>query len=129
MSFRPPLAFDEVSSIVNVFLLAQAAQPQQPGLFDMVLPFLLILGVFYFLLWRPQAKRQKEHQSFLGGLKTGDEVVSTGGIIGTVKSMEENIVTLEVSKGSKLRILKSQIRGPLGSFAGGGDSADKKSES
>lgn len=74
------------------------------------MPILLIFVVFYFIMWRPQAKRQKEHESFLAGLKSGDEIVTTGGLLGTVRAIDDDIVTLEVSKGTKIRILKSQIR-------------------
>ena len=74
------------------------------------MPILLIFVVFYFIMWRPQAKRQKEHESFLGALKSGDDVITTGGLLGTVRGIDDDIVTLEVSKGTKIRILKSQIR-------------------
>lgn len=106
-------------------IIAQAAAPQAPSILDMALPLVLIFFVFYFIMWRPQAKRQKEHDTFLGALKSGDEVVTAGGIIGTIKSIDDKVLTLEVAKGTKIRVLKSQIRGSLQKFTGAGKDAEK----
>jgi preprotein translocase subunit YajC len=87
----------------------QAAATQQPSVFGM-LPFMLVMfGVMYFLMIRPQQKRMKEHQSLISGLKNGDEVVTSAGIIGTIAGMSEKVVTLEVSKNVQLKVLKSQV--------------------
>ena len=76
----------------------QAANP----LFQM-LPFVLIFFIFYFLIIRPQQKKQKEHQVMLDELKKGDRVVTTGGIHGVVSKIGEGTVTLEIA--DKVRIL------------------------
>ena len=94
-----------------------APAAQQPSVFGM-LPFMLVMfGVMYFLMIRPQQKRMKEHQSLISGLKNGDEVVTSAGIIGTIAGMSEKVVTLEVSKNVQLKILKSQVnqvvKGPI----------------
>jgi preprotein translocase subunit YajC len=86
-----------------------APMPQQPGLMGMALPFLIMLGIMYFLMIRPQQKRMKEHQSLLSSLKTGDEVITSAGILGTIAGMSEKVVTLEVSKNVQLKVLKSQV--------------------
>ncbi len=93
------------------------AAPQQPSVFGM-LPFMLVMfGAMYFLMIRPQQKRMKEHQSLISGLKNGDEVVTSAGIIGTIAGMSEKVVTLEVSKNVQLKVLKSQVnqvvKGPI----------------
>jgi preprotein translocase subunit YajC len=75
------------------------------------LPFILIAFVFYFIFFRPQQKQAKQHQAFLGALKKGDEVVTQGGVIGTIYLVEERTVTLDVGGGTKLRILKPQVSG------------------
>jgi preprotein translocase subunit YajC len=75
------------------------------------LPFILIALVFYFVFFRPQSKQAKQHQAFLGGLKKGDEVVTQGGIIGTVIAVEDRTVTVDVGGGTKLRVLKNQVAG------------------
>jgi preprotein translocase subunit YajC len=86
-----------------------AQAPQQPSMIGMALPFLIMLGIMYFLMIRPQQKRVKEHQSLLSSLKTGDEVITSAGILGTIAGMSDKVVTLEVSKNVQLKVLKSQV--------------------
>lgn len=88
---------------------AAAPAAQQPSLMGMALPFLIMLGIMYFLMIRPQQKRMKEHQSLLSALKTGDEVITSAGILGTISGMSDKVVTLEVSKNVQLKVLKSQV--------------------
>jgi preprotein translocase subunit YajC len=96
---------------------AAAAHAQQPSMLGMAVPFLVMIGIMYFLMIRPQQKKMKEHQTLLTGLKTGDEVVTSAGIIGTIAGMSEKVVTLEVSKNVQLKVLKSQVnqvvKGPI----------------
>jgi preprotein translocase subunit YajC len=86
-----------------------APAAQQPGLLGMALPFVVMLGIMYFLMIRPQQKRMKEHQTLISGLKNGDEVITSAGILGTVAGMSDKVVTLEVSKNVQLKVLKSQV--------------------
>jgi preprotein translocase subunit YajC len=74
-------------------------------------PMLLIFVVFYFMLIRPQQKKQRELQDWLKSIKIGDEVVTTGGIIGKISGLKEDIVTLEVQEKVRMRILRSHIAG------------------
>src|ERR1041385_2502165 len=73
------------------------------------IPLLLIFGIFYFLIMRPQQKKQKQQEEFLKQLKRGDMVVTGSGIIGTVRTVSDRFVTLEVDDGVCLKMLKSQI--------------------
>jgi preprotein translocase subunit YajC len=75
------------------------------------LPFILIAVVFYFVFFRPQSRQAKQHQAFLGALKKGDEVVTQGGIVGTVVLVEDRTVTIDAGQGTKLRVMKAQIAG------------------
>ncbi len=75
----------------------------------MLLPMVGVFAVFYFLMIRPQQKRMKEQQTMIAALKQGDEVVTTSGILGTIHGVAEKVVTLEVSRDVKIKILKSQI--------------------
>lgn len=75
---------------------------------------LLFLGVFYFIVWRPQSKARKEHEELITTLKKGDEVVTEGGIIGKIVAVEEHLVVLEVSDKSRMRIKKESISGSYG---------------
>lgn len=100
--------------------IVYAMGPQQGGegqvnVIMQLLPIIAIMAVFYFLLIRPQQKKQKEHQSFLKGLKKGDSVITTGGVYGKISSISDNIVTLEVADKVKLRVSRAYIAGAAGS--------------
>ena len=72
---------------------------------------LLMIGVFYFMLIRPQQKKAKEHASFLNGLKKGDQVVTRGGVIGRISGVADSTVTLEIQEKVRVKVLKSYIEG------------------
>jgi preprotein translocase subunit YajC len=78
---------------------------------------LLFLGgfvvIFYFLLWRPQSKRRKEHQTLMAGLSKGDEVVTAGGIVGLVNKVEDDFIKVQVAGNVELRIQKSAVGATL----------------
>ena len=73
------------------------------------LPFAAILLVFYFLIIRPQQKRQKEQRAMLEALKKGDTVVTQGGIIGKISKLEDLEAVIDVGEGMKLRVLRAMI--------------------
>ena len=73
------------------------------------LPIVLIFGVFYLLLIRPQQKKAKEHRALIDALKKGDQVVTAAGIYGKVISVDESIVTLEIAPGINIKIGKGYI--------------------
>jgi preprotein translocase subunit YajC len=76
------------------------------------MPIILMFGIFYFLLIRPQQKKQKEAQAMIANLKKGDKVVTTGGMLGTVSSLQDDYVVLAVGgSDTKIEILKSAIAG------------------
>ena len=100
----------------NAFL-AQTADatptaPGGPGALLQQLPFFIaIAAVFYFVMIRPQQKQAKQHQGFLAGLAKGTEVVTQGGLIGTVVLVEDRTVTIDVGGGNKVRVLKANVAG------------------
>ena len=79
------------------------------GLFELLLPFILILGIIYFLMIRPQNNRQKEHQAMVDGLRRGDEVIMQGGLIGKVKKVEDDELELEIGQGVRTRVIKNMV--------------------
>ena len=91
---------------------AEGAPPADAGLIN-----LLFLGgfvlIFYFLLWRPQSKRRKEHQQLMAGLSKGDEVVTAGGIVGQVNKVEDDFIKVQVAGNVELRIQKSAVGATL----------------
>ena len=87
---------------------AQAA-PGPTSQFAPLLMMVLFVGVFYFLLIRPQQKKAKEHQALVSKLAAGDEVVTTGGILGKVAEVGDTFVTLEVAEGVRIKVQRFQI--------------------
>ncbi|MET4614799.1 MULTISPECIES: preprotein translocase subunit YajC [unclassified Stenotrophomonas] len=90
---------------------AQAAggQPQGGmGLTTLLFPIILI-AIMYFLMIRPQMKRQKEHKAMLEKIKRGDEVLTNGGIAGTVTDIGDNFITLEVADNVRIRVQKGAV--------------------
>jgi preprotein translocase subunit YajC len=93
---------------------AMGAQGGQEGGGILVwLPWILIFVIFYFLLIRPQQKRQKEHRLLLDSLRKGDKVVTSSGMFGTIVGIndKENIVVLKVGENVKIEFLKTSIAG------------------
>ena len=78
--------------------------------FGQLVPLILIFGIMYFLLIRPQQKKAKEHQAMVSSLRRGDQVVTQGGLIGKVsKVKDDNEIEVEVSDGVKVRVVQSTI--------------------
>lgn len=100
-----------MSPVLHAFFAQTAPEGQSSNPIGAFLPFILIALVFYFVFFRPQQKQAKSHQAFIGALKKGDEVVTQGGIIGTVLLVEDRTVTVDVGGGTKLRVLKNQVAG------------------
>ena len=73
------------------------------------LPLIVIFVVFYFILIRPQTKKQKEHQEMINALEVGNEVVTAGGILGKIQEMNENYVNLEISENVTIKIQRQTI--------------------
>lgn len=91
-------------------MLFLVADPNaQGGGFESLFFLAAIFVVFYFFIIRPQSKRQKEIQDKVNALKKGDKVITTGGIIGTVASIEDAEVLIEVDKDVKIRLMKTAI--------------------
>ncbi len=88
---------------------AQAAGAAQPSAFQMPILMVLMLGVMYFLLIRPQQKRAKEHTNMLSKLAAGDEVVTSGGILGKVTEVSDGFLTIEIADGVRIKVQKSQV--------------------
>lgn len=97
-------------SLVPSEALAQAAAPgAQPPMFMSLMPIIFIFGIMYFFMIRPQMKKQKSHQEFLTKLKRGDEVITTGGLLGRVEGLTDHFATLEIAPGVRIKIIRTQI--------------------
>jgi preprotein translocase subunit YajC len=91
-------------------LLAQSDSSSGGNLIGLALPLLMIVG-FYFLLIRPQRNRQRNQQALLSSLEVGDEVMTTGGIFGTIVEIddEEGVVTVEIAPGTQVKMMRQGI--------------------
>lgn len=89
---------------------AQAAAPaaQDPGLVGF-LPLVILFVVFYLFLIRPQMKRQKEHQKMVQALHKGDEIVTSGGVLGRVNDIGDSFLKVEIAKGVEIKLQKQAV--------------------
>ncbi len=98
--------------LISTAYAQEAASPQGSLLFN-----LLFIGgmflLFYLILWRPQAKRAREHRELVSSLGKGDEVLTSGGILGRVNDVTDDYIKLEVADGVELNIQKSSVAAAL----------------
>jgi preprotein translocase subunit YajC len=90
-----------------------AAAPAGPSMMSTLMFPIVLIAIMYFLMIRPQMKRQKEHRAMLEKLSRGDEVITNGGIAGTIVEIGESFTTVEVASGVQLRVQKGAIANVL----------------
>ena len=90
--------------MTTIFLQAQGGNP-----LTQMIPFILIIVVFWVFFIRPQNKKQKEQANFIDEIQKGDDVVTGSGILGKINKIEDNIVTLEVGNKNYIRVVKNAI--------------------
>ena len=93
---------------------------------SLLIPTILIIGIMYFLMIRPQQKRLKEHREMIEAIRRGDTVVTSGGIIGKVTKADESELQVEVADGVRIKVLRTSISEVRGK---GDAAAPAKSES
>jgi len=97
------------AALLPASAFAQAA-PAEGSPIASLIPLLLIFCVFYFLLIRPQQKRFKEHQTMITELKKGDDVVTSGGILGKITKLDDDAhVIVQIAQGVEVKVVKSTI--------------------
>ncbi len=99
----------------------QAAGFSKSGLYETFVPFILIFIIFYFLLIRPEKKRQNSHKQMLSELKKGQKVITSGGMIGKISSITDEIVKLEIAENVEIEVMKATIATLV-------ENSDKKAE-
>ncbi len=99
---------------MNFFISAAYAQdaPAPDPSFQFVILFGFI-AIFYFIIWRPQSKRAKEHKELLAGIAKGDEVLTSGGLLGKVNKVNDDYFVLQVADNVELKMQKSAIAAAL----------------
>ena len=86
---------------------------QGGGMGAMLLP-LAIIALMYFLLIRPQQKKQKEHQAMIAALKKGDKIISSGGLHGVITGISDDAITMEIAPKVRVKITRASVAGKLG---------------
>jgi preprotein translocase subunit YajC len=90
---------------------AQASgAPAAGGGFESLILIVLMFGVLYFLMIRPQMKRAKEHKSLIEGLQKGDEVITSGGMLGRISKVSDNYVTLQVADNVEVQVQRPSVQ-------------------
>lgn len=89
-------------------MFLQAATGTQ-GIFQLLLPFIIMFAVFYFILLRPQQAQQKKRREMLDSLKQGDKIVTVGGIHGEITALREDYLTLKVAENCEVKISRSGV--------------------
>jgi len=103
---------------MNLFLIspADAAQPaEQSSQITFFEPLLIvgIIAIFYFLIWRPQSKRAREHRELVAGLSKNDEIITNGGIYGRIAEIEDDFLTVRIAKDTEILIQRNAVSATL----------------
>lgn len=88
---------------------AAAAPAQGPSMAANLLMIAVFVAIFYFLIWRPQAKRAKEHRQLVDSLSAGSEIIFAGGLMGRVSKIEGDYAVVELSKGVDVKIQRASV--------------------
>jgi preprotein translocase subunit YajC len=100
--------------LIGMFLALAASPDGQVSPLVQLIPFALVLAIFYFVILLPMKKRQKKVQEFLGGLKVGDKVVTSGGIFGSIAKLGDDAVQLQIAPNVRVDVSRAAIVGYQG---------------
>mgnify|MGYP002625842842 CR=1 FL=1 len=89
---------------------SEAGAGAQGGIMGMIFPLAIFVLIFYFFIIRPQRKRDKQHANMIAGINRGDQIVTVGGFLGTVKEVRDDTFQIEIAEGVRVRILKSAVQ-------------------
>ena len=101
-------------SFVPALAMAQEGGPAGGmGVMGQVIFFAGFIAIFYFLIWRPQSKRAKEHKALMSGLNKGDEVVTSGGVAGKITKVTDDFIVVEVADNVEIKVQKVAVAAAL----------------
>jgi preprotein translocase subunit YajC len=101
-------------NLFDHFLVAMAAPQGSPSPWFQIVPFILILGIFYFVMVLPMRRRQQKVQAFLAALKVGDKVITSGGIFGSITRVSDHAVQLQIANNVRIDVSRQAIVGYQG---------------
>ncbi|MBI42121.1 preprotein translocase subunit YajC [Marinobacter lutaoensis] len=102
-----------LTAMTPALAMAQEPAPQGMGVMGQVIFFAGFILIFYFLIWRPQSKRAKEHKALMSGLNKGDEVVTSGGVAGKITKVTEDFIVMEVADNVEIKVQKVAVAAAL----------------
>ena len=105
-------------NLYHIIAMSPQGQGQGGGMFSTLIMFALIILIFYFMILRPQQKRQKEREKMLNDVQKGDKIVSAGGIHGTVVGLEDKSLLVQIADNVKVKLEKSAVSSVIRSSAG-----------
>lgn len=114
---------------MHQFILLAQAQQQGQGMTGTFILVAMMFAVFWFLVWRPQKQEQKRHDDFIMSLKKGDKVATASGILGTIAEVDGEVVTLEIARSTKIRVLRRTIQSSEADAIAGIGAAPKAADS
>ena len=98
--------------MVNMaYAQAAAGAPEAGSMMSFVVPMIFMVVIFYFLLIRPQQKKAKEHKALLDNLKRGDRIITSGGIIGSIINIDDQLVSVEIADKVRIEMARPYIAG------------------
>ena len=97
--------------MVNWAYAAQGGGADTSPMWTFVVPMLFMVGIFYFLLIRPQQRKAKEHKQLLDNLKRGDRVITAGGLIGEISSISDQTLTIEIADKVRVEVGRAYVAG------------------
>ncbi len=109
-----------MNSLIPDAMAQAAGAATGPSPLAMPIMMVAFVAIFYFLMIRPQQKKQKEHQAMLSKIAAGDEVVTSGGILGRVIEVGDNFITLEIADNVRIKVQRFQVTSlvPKGTLKG-----------
>lgn len=114
--------------MIDVAWAQGAAGAGAPPAYVQLLPFVLLFGIFYLLILRPQQQKQKEHRTMLSNLKKNDQVVTSGGLYGRVTGIADDVVSLEIAPNVQVRVARPQIASVILAKVAGAAATDKEKD-
>lgn len=118
------MAMDGTLHALAALSLQEPAGGESGGMGSILVPLVIMGGLFYLILLGPERKQRKKREAMLSALRKGDKVMTTGGLYGTVAAVADDVVTLQVADGVRLRFARSSVQSVLGDDSGA-EKADK----
>ena len=103
-----------MNSYIPVLLAMGTPSPGAPSAWVQLMPFVLVLGIFYFVILMPMRRRQQKVQAFLAALKVGDRIVTSGGLFGTITRLGDQSIQLQVANNVRVEVSRNAIVGYQG---------------